>query len=238
MKMFKGAMVVAAATAFAIAGSVNADIIFLTDQNQFPTDEENILFQQTGTIDGPALLVTGETQDTGLSVFFRSDELIETVASGQARIQAASDGDPQTDEVFQFLELGVQGGTFHDFIFNLNIFSPGGPPTTGQVTVTVTEANGDVTQFLWDVTSAGQNFAAVEAINGQRIQTISLSGDVPISFLDFRQPRISGVFECPRGSTDPLCTGEPGGQIPEPGSLALLGAGIVAMGFLRRRRRD
>jgi len=220
-----------AVAAVAFAAQANANIIFILGNNPQP-DEENILFNGPGTNPGPALTVTGATNQSGLFVFFTGTEDLITPASGQARIEAV-------DGQFTTLTFGVVGGTFHDFILNPRIFNiAGGPPATGTITVTVDQVLGSDAVFSYGASSAGNNFLTVLALDGQRIQNITIDSDAPLSFLDLQQPRISGGFLCPPGSTDPRCTGLL--IVPEPSVLALLGLGLLAFAFpgLRRRRKN
>ena len=222
------------ALALALAAtSAHADIIF-TLGNVGSLDDENILFQEPGTIDGPALTVTGMTADSDLTVFFTGEEnLTAQQASGQAVLQAQ-------DGLFTTVTFGVQNGTAGSFIFNPNIFNTGGgQPETGFITVSVDQVVGPDVIFQYAASSAGNNFLTVEAINGQRIVDITITSDTPLSFVDVRQFRVGTATECPPNSTDPLCTGIPGGQIPEPGVLSLMGLALAAFGQvgMRRRRR-
>ena len=75
---------------FGMAADARADIIFSINQGSIQPDE-NVLFNEPGLISGPALTVTGETNNTGVGVSFTSDELLVTPSQGAARV-AGADG--------------------------------------------------------------------------------------------------------------------------------------------------
>jgi hypothetical protein len=215
-----------AAMALGLGSLAHADIIFTLGNNP-QSDEENILLGDgAGPLIEQGTTVTGET-DSGLIVYFTGLEDLIVPSSGQARIEAV-------DGAFTSLTFGVQDGTFGDFILNPNILGTG-QSQNGFVSVTVDQVVGPDAFFNYAV-GPGNNFLTIVATNGQRINSITITSDSPLSFLDLRQPRISSPVLCPLGSTDPLCTG---GDIPvpEPGTLLLLGLGLFAMGVARRHLR-
>lgn len=177
--------------------------------------EENVLLN-TGTTGNT---VTGTLNQSGLLVNFTSTQVLSEPANGQAKIEATNNGSqvPVTDVSFS-----LANGTFTDAIFNPFIGGIIGSP--GDVTITVlgkdAMANPETLTETFSLKN-GQNFLTVLALNGEVIDSISLSAITGFGFTDLRQVRISGA-------TVPT--------VPESGTtLSLLGASALALALSRRK---
>lgn len=203
------------ATMFVLSAPASAGVVFIEGNNPQP-DEQNIVFNGAGSTAGPALTVTGRTNQTSTVVAFTSNENLITPASGQARVEAV-------DGAFRYLEVYLQepNTTFGDLIFNLNTPNK----LTGTALISVITNAGTET-FNFDVNN-GQNFLTILADSGTTISKVIIdsrtTGDDlrAIDIDDGRQFRISGV-----GGYNP---------VPEPGTLALLGLGLLGIQGMRRK---
>ena len=112
------------------------------------------------------------------------------------------------------------GFGFTDFIFN---------PLNGHGNATVTVGAATFTYAL----GSGQNFLTILADGGDVMTEVSVMMDTGGGFLEFKQPRVSGVcgFDVTGG-----CTPIPPVIIPEPEALSLLGIALLALAGIRLRR--
>lgn len=197
-------------------GLANASIMFTL--GNVPSGDVNILLNtgQTGNI------VQGTA--SGMLVDFSSTQSLLEPSSGQARVSANPEGTSLTN-LKVYLD---NGGTYGDII--INPFTSGsGAGTGGPATVTVVsllngapEAN---STFSYNIGN-GSNFLTIVASSNESIVSTSIS--VAGGINDLRQPRISGPFTGPGGQ---------GGQVPEPGTMSLLGGGLLGIGLFARKFR-
>lgn len=157
---------------------------------------------------GMGSTVTGHTNQSNTLVDFSSSTDILIASGGQCCLTAQ-------DGLINDVTISVPGDTFTDLIFN-----PFKPQNNNDILVTVLLTDATTQTFMYgDI--HGNNFLTIVDANGPGI--VSVTFDSMSGFETGKQPRISGL-----GSNPPL--------VPEPGSMFLLGSGLLGgVGLLRKR---
>jgi hypothetical protein len=218
-------------------GTAHATITF-SPTNSPSGDEQTIQFETTVT----GLSITGDTNQTNTPVIFDTTfiagigstggsgtgQMIQGQGLGQSHITCIVGGTACTNnggnQSVQLNSLEMKPGNntaWTDVVANPDF-------GTGTMNVFVQDNLGNNFDFTL---GNGQNFFTLNASGGEVITDVQMTMSAGGGWNDFQQPRVSGVCTLVGTTCTPIAT-------PEPGSLALLGVGLLGTGYALHRRRN
>lgn len=208
-------------------GTANADLVTVTGLECSPTQSgsgctDNVLFNDLPLAfsNDPGNPIYGNFNgQNDTIVIFTSNELLTTPASGQARIE---DND---DDGFNLLTIAMNDPLLAMGIlqFNLDLAGQGNTTYVDGVTIDLTDTLGGLWSSTWDVGSAGVNRFSSYGTNGMLISLATIRINDNALLNDVQQIRIDTASIR---------------QVPEPGTLGLLGLGLAGLGFSRRFKKS
>ncbi len=218
----KFTMIGAATVALAMAGAASAAPV-ITKGNTGGLSDSNVIFNACSGNTTSGTTIQGCLNDAhDIFVNFTSNETLEIQGGGQARIDS-------DDGRFDLLTIALADETLGFGSLILNVRAAQGD--TGDLFFDIALASGATFTSDFYGIGNGQNFFTLLAPEGDLFTSVtvqSAAGDNSVQFADVRQVRIGGVAEIDQGGG--------GLPVPEPGAIGLLGLGLVAVGFGRRRK--